>query len=517
MVVDDTEVNRTLTDIVLTDYGFDVHTSAGGEEALALLRGFHPDLMLVDIRMPGMDGLELTRRVKQSARTRDIVIVALTACAAEGDRQEATATGCDGYITKPIDTHMLGAQVRKYLALRTSVPHAEPVPAGGTSTSDRGVEELRRRFLEEGILQSRQMLECLSQQFDVANASGLLHQWVGAAGILGNENIATLAHRGVELLRAPARDSERLRAVLTDLVFAFSELLEAGHHPLPESIVHVLSGKRIALVGFATEMVETLCTGLERAGALPRLFAVEESPDSAPVRDCDAVLYHVRRETMDTRWLAPDAPISPDQTLLLVGGREHIMSVDSAVQARAREFLIDGWQPEEALMRLGFAISRAHSSTPTISGAERSCGPHGETNSLPDCTSPEILVADDDPLVRTMVQATLQNHGMRCRLAATGFEALHMIRECRPRAAVLDVGMPLMDGYQVLAAIREECLPVHVILLTARSQENDISRGFVLGADDYIVKPFNLVELVARLRRLLRRPPGTYNKAPNGG
>jgi CheY-like chemotaxis protein len=211
---------------------------------------------------------------------------------------------------------------------------------------------------------------------------------------------------------------------------------------------------------------------------------------------------------MGTRWLAPDAPISPDQALLLVGARENIMKVDSAVQARVREFLIDGWQPEEALMRLGFALSRAHSSTPKISGAEGSCGPHRETNPLPDCTSPEILVADDDPLVRTMVQATLQNHGMRCRLAATGSEALQMIRECRPHAAVLDVGMPGMDGYQVLAAIREECLPLPVILLTARSQENDFSRGFVLGADDYIVKPFNLVELVARLRRLLRRPPG---------
>jgi CheY-like chemotaxis protein len=255
-------------------------------------------------------------------------------------------------------------------------------------------------------------------------------------------------------------------------------------------------------------MAETLCAGLERAGALPRLFGVEESPDSASVRACDAVLYHVRRETMGTRWLAPDAPISPDQALLLVGGREHIMRVDSAVHARAREFLIDGWQPEEALMRLGFALSRAHSSTPTISGAERSCGPHGETNSLPDSTPPEILVADDDPLVRTLVRATLQNHGMRCRLAATGFEALQTIRECRPHAAVLDVGMPEMDGYRVLAAIRQECLPVPVILLTARSQENDISRGFALGADDYIVKPFNLVELVARLRRLVRRPPG---------
>jgi DNA-binding response OmpR family regulator len=130
---------------------------------------------------------------------------------------------------------------------------------------------------------------------------------------------------------------------------------------------------------------------------------------------------------------------------------------------------------------------------------------------LPDCAPPEILVADDDPLVRTMVQTTLQNHGMRCRLATTGSEALQVVRECRPHAALLDVGMPGMDGYQVLAAIREACLPVFVILLTARSHEKDISRGFTLGADDYIVKPFNLVELVARLRRLLRVPPGRMN------
>ncbi|MGA2146227.1 MAG: response regulator [Bryobacteraceae bacterium] len=509
LVVDDAEVNRTLTDIVLTDEGFDIHTVAGGEEALSLLRSFHPDLMLVDIRMPGMDGLELTRRVKQNERTRDVVVVALTACAAEGDEQKATATGCDGYITKPIDTHMLGTQVRQYLALRTSVPRAEPTPVGGTPTSDRDVEALRRRFLEEGILQSRQMLECLNQQFDVAKASGLLHRWVGAAGILGYTNISEWAHQGVELLCAPVRDRERLRAVLTDLEFAFSELLEAGHHPLPESIVNVLSGKRIALVGFTTEVVETLCAALERAGALPRLFAAEELPNSALVRQCHAVLYHVRRETMHTPWIAPDASTSPEQPLVLVGGREHIMRVNSTVQARVREFLIDGWQPEEALMRLGFALSRADTCTPTISSAEGSSDTHRETNSLPDCGPPEILIADDDPLVRTLVGTTLQNHGMRCRLAATGPEALQIVHECRPRAAVLDVVMPGMSGYQVLAAIREEDLPVRVILLTACERENDISRGFSLGADDYIVKPFNVIELVARLRRLLRRPPGT--------
>ena len=207
LVVDDAEANRTLTDIVLTDDGFDVHTAAAGGEALALLRGFHPDLMLVDIRMPGMDGLELTRRVKQSERTRDIVVVALTACAAEGDQQKAAAAGCDGYITKPIDTRRLGDQVRKYLAQRTSGSQTESIPAGGTPASGRGVEALRRRFLEEGILQSRQMLECLNQQFDVANASGLLHRWVGG----GNSRLYEHFRVGASRSRIAQRTGARYR------------------------------------------------------------------------------------------------------------------------------------------------------------------------------------------------------------------------------------------------------------------------------------------------------------------
>jgi two-component system alkaline phosphatase synthesis response regulator PhoP len=63
--------------------------------------------------------------------------------------------------------------------------------------------------------------------------------------------------------------------------------------------------------------------------------------------------------------------------------------------------------------------------------------------------------------------------------------------------------MPGMDGYEVLAAVRSEMLPVRIILLTARQQESDITRGFMLGADDYVVKPFNPPELLARIKRYL--------------
>ena len=80
-----------------------------------------------------------------------------------------------------------------------------------------------------------------------------------------------------------------------------------------------------------------------------------------------------------------------------------------------------------------------------------------------------------------------------------------MERRYRPHAAVLDVNMPGMDGYEVLSAVRAEEIPVRVLLLTARQQESDVIRGFTLGADDYVVKPFSPMELVARMKRLLWR------------
>jgi DNA-binding response OmpR family regulator len=94
---------------------------------------------------------------------------------------------------------------------------------------------------------------------------------------------------------------------------------------------------------------------------------------------------------------------------------------------------------------------------------------------------------------------------MQCETVNNGSDALRLIRREKPQVVVLDVNMPGMDGYEVLSAVRAEKLPSLVILVTARQQEQDILRGFQLGADDYLVKPFNLLELVARIRRLLRR------------
>ena len=115
LVVDDNALNVELVRFVLGAAGFDVASAADAAQALVVLPSFDPALVLMDIQMPGMDGIELTRRMKADAATRHIVVVAFTAYAMKGDEARLRADGCDGYLSKPIDVKTFAAQVRSLL------------------------------------------------------------------------------------------------------------------------------------------------------------------------------------------------------------------------------------------------------------------------------------------------------------------------------------------------------------------------------------------------------------------
>jgi two-component system, cell cycle response regulator DivK len=92
---------------LLTGEGYDVRTAVDALEALEILKKWRPLLILMDIQLPGIDGLELTRRLKADSTTEQIIIIGLTAYAMKGDEERILAAGCDGYIAKPIDTRTL--------------------------------------------------------------------------------------------------------------------------------------------------------------------------------------------------------------------------------------------------------------------------------------------------------------------------------------------------------------------------------------------------------------------------
>ena len=116
-----------------------------------------------------------------------------------------------------------------------------------------------------------------------------------------------------------------------------------------------------------------------------------------------------------------------------------------------------------------------------------------------------VLVVEDDPGIAEGLLLNLRLEGYDVRVAATGVAGLELCREWRPALVVLDLMLPLMDGMQLLRTLREEGNTVPVLILTARGDETDRLRGFRLGADDYVVKPFSLPELLARVAAMLRR------------
>jgi two-component system cell cycle response regulator DivK len=121
LVVDDNAQNLKLAQVTLAIEGYVTQTAADAEEALKALESFRPRLILMDLQLPGMDGLELTRQLKQNPAMRSIVIIALTANAMKGDDLEALAAGCDGYMSKPIDIEALPKMVAEYIARATAL------------------------------------------------------------------------------------------------------------------------------------------------------------------------------------------------------------------------------------------------------------------------------------------------------------------------------------------------------------------------------------------------------------
>ena len=115
LVVEDNEANQLLASSVLEREGYRVQVAASARDAVELMKADQPDLILMDVQLPGEDGLVLTRRLKADPTTAMIPIVALTAHAMVGDREVALEAGCVGYIAKPINTRTFGEQIRQFL------------------------------------------------------------------------------------------------------------------------------------------------------------------------------------------------------------------------------------------------------------------------------------------------------------------------------------------------------------------------------------------------------------------
>lgn len=253
----------------------------------------------------------------------------------------------------------------------------------------------------------------------------------------------------------------------------------------------VLSGKRFALIGFDAEESGTIVSVLTAVHAFGQpVTGGATIPGLNPFARFDGCIIDAAA--------GANNPAAPEETIarihkpaLLIGSGEQMMKHALAVADNRHDFLVRPYETEELLLRAFRIVRNA-----------------GTTNDLlRPAAGRRVLVADDDQAATILISTVLRHAGFTCEFARDGHSALKLARETLPDLILLDVGLPEMDGFAVLSAVRNDpaICKLPIIIVTERNNEKDIVRGFALGADDYITKPFVSGEMTSRVNRALRR------------
>ena len=488
LVVEDNDMQSKLVSFLLQEAGHTVQIAASAEEALEVLRSFSPHLILMDLQLPGMDGLELTRVLRLAPVQATTAIIALTAYTDPSDLERAREAGCDGKISKPIDTATFARQVGHYMSLTTDV-HAEP-----PCDSHDLLAEIRNNFLAEGLEQCSRILKDLRSDpgCSIEVIQRVLHRWTGLAGTLGFPEISDQARKIEPLLTSTSPACNEIERAIEIARRRFSNA--ARNRPkLPPELITGLTGVRIGLVNFSEEEAKRIRSAAQR--------------DSVQVVIEQLKSESIEKQTGYGALVINECAFSAQADLhrpklstpaVFIGSRSSLQSL-SKLPAHAYDFLIAPWDAEEVLIRVYRLTVKTAPSQPAA-------GSPNTKNSRP-----RILIVDDDPDLVAIVSETLRPFEMDCDIARNGEQALDAVHRRPPDAIILDVNLLDLDGFEVLKRLRRNLVTrgIPVLLLTARGQESDIARGFGSGADDYVVKPFKPLDLVKRVDNMIsaRRKP----------
>jgi DNA-binding response OmpR family regulator len=242
LVVDDNPVNLRITAALVRRAGFLTDTAETAESGLEHIAANPPDLIVTDLQLPGMDGLELTRTVKKNPAWQRIPVILLTAAHSKEEDLVARQAGCECSIGKPVDAELFPGIIRAFLGGAVETPE-EPV------ADDLPVEQLSKEFLEAGASECRGLLAVLTTvrtfapEVDFVSDRKSLHRWAGVGGTLGFPDITRLA-RGLETFLATYQPTKRneLRQKVAGLLEEFLHAKPLTQLPVAPRKVRIRAG-----------------------------------------------------------------------------------------------------------------------------------------------------------------------------------------------------------------------------------------------------------------------------------
>jgi len=515
--VDDSPQLRYAKTRILQRAGYEVVEAGTGGEALKFVREMMPQLVLCDVALPDMSGVDVCRRIKNDPATGSIPVIQISATfVSEQDEKEGLKGGADIYLTEPLEPKELETVVSVLLRLRRT--EAEALDK----------ERAARAQAEEATRLKDEFLATLSHE--LRTPMNIIIGW---------------AH----LLRAgPLNEQQKLRA---------AESIERAARSQAQLIEDLLDVSRIVTGKFRLKMQDVdigavLRMAVEslRLGAHGKQVVLTLSQPETPavVRGDADRLQQVFWNLLSNAVKFTPAGGCVDAQLEQAGDYVRIRVTDTGIGI-AREFLpfvFDRFRQADSTstrqhtgMGLGLAIVRhvielhggkvqADSagenlgSTFTVTLPMRAAAPtdpangFAEEESEPDAAGTRVLLIEDDPDAREVAVAGLERAGFEMRSAGSAREALAILEGWKPDVVVSDIGMPGMDGYEFIRELRSRAPErgghVAALALTAFARLEDVARARANGYDGHISKPVNPKELAMTIVELRRRigPTATH-------
>jgi DNA-binding response OmpR family regulator len=380
------------------------------------------------------------------------------------------------------------------------------------------IQEARLRFMEafEGHCEALSPADTQTAGVSVEEAVKLLHRMAGLGGTLGFPRVSAKAAAMEEQLVEQQRRSDDFADRVAALRAAYTQDVanpNVEEAPATPAAPAATSSMRVLLVEDEPVQRRVLSAQLRKAGHEPiEIGTGEEVVDAVRANRPDVILLDVELPGIDGYTVCRTLKADPELAATPVA----FLSAHADVESRltglshgAEDFLTKPIDPRELALRLELLARRRQ---PSAAPAHQPAPSAGTAAPPPvDAARREtpqlVLVADDDADVVRIVDAHLAAVGHRRILAYDGVEALEQARAQQPALMILDLMMPKLTGFDVLAGLRDMgAQRPKVLVLSARGRQEDVIRAFQLGADDFLVKPFNPQELLGRIARLAEAP-----------